>query len=244
MGQFTEGFDVVDALVAAFAIGFLALVFYLRREDKREGYGVSGERTRSGLIGWPAPPPPKTYRLMDGGTVTLPKRHAEPEIPPGAIANGAAFAPPGDALLSGLGPASAAQRSDLPMLALDGLPILRPLRLATDWRVRRRDADPRGMRVVGRDFQPAGHVTDLWVDRVAMILRYFEVTLSGGDRTVLVPIFHCDIDRPEREIRVLVLPADQLGLAPRLADPDLITARDEDRVNAFFAGATLYAREA
>ena len=50
------------------------------------------------------------------------------------------------------------------------------------------------------------------------------------------------IDGKTKELRVTCLKADQLAKAPILRDPDSITAREEDRVNGFFAGGHMYSR--
>jgi photosynthetic reaction center H subunit len=131
-------------------------------------------------------------------------------------------------------------RSDTPMRTVDKKLLLMPLRNATDWSVWHGEADPRGMRLLASNFNPVGTIVDIWVDRAAKILRYFEAALDDGGSIILVPIFHCDIDRAENEIRVLVLKPDQFRFVPRLADPDVMTAREEDRLNAFYAGATIY----
>ncbi|MBV9117235.1 MAG: photosynthetic reaction center subunit H, partial [Acetobacteraceae bacterium] len=64
---FTRDIDLTQIVFAIFALFFLGLVIYLRREDKREGYPledpVPGRRP---LVGFPEPPPPKTYTLLEG----------------------------------------------------------------------------------------------------------------------------------------------------------------------------------
>lgn len=240
-GAFTGDIDLIQVLLVGFAIFFGGLVFYLRREDKREGYPL--EPTTSGrayaVVGWPAPPPPKTYRLQTGGTARMP--HRVPQIPlegvpPPAMGSGYRERSP---LTAGLGAAAWVMRRDEPMQSIDGDLLLKPLRLAPDWRIIRGDVDPRGRIVLGRDFRKAGIVTDLWVDRAARLMRYLEVELDRGG-TVLVPIFHCDVPRRDHAVIVGSLKAATLADVPRLADPDRMTAREEDRINAFHAGGTIY----
>jgi photosynthetic reaction center H subunit len=241
-GTITSDIDVVQVALVAFFIFFVFLVVYLRREDKREGYPLVERTSRRGsIIGWPAPPPPKTYRLMEGGTAQMPHHYAQAPIEGVSIPrNGEPLVPAGDPLLAGIGAGAYALRSDLPMRTMDKKLLLMPLRNASDWTVSRGEADPRGMRMLAVNYQPVGTVIDIWVDRAAKILRYFEVSLNDGGGAILVPLFHCDINRSESEIRVLVLKPDQFRFVPRLALPDEMTAREEDRLSAFFAGATIY----
>jgi photosynthetic reaction center H subunit len=241
-GSLSQDIDLVQVMLVVFLLFFIGLIVYLRREDKREGYPLlSRMARRSPIIGWPAPPPVKTYRLIDGGTAQIP--HDYPQEPVEHVSiprNGEPLHPPGDLLLAGVGAGAYTLRSEEPMRTLDGELLLMPLRDAKEWSVWRGDLDPRGKRVLGSDYRAAGKVHDIWVDRAAKILRYFEVELDDAAGTIIVPIFHTDIDRTERDIRVLVLKPEQMRLVPRLAQPDIITAREEDRINAFYAGATLY----
>lgn len=66
--SFTHNMDFAQLMLYAFWIFFFSLVYYLRREDKREGYPL--ESSRGPIKGWPAPPPPKTYISRDGTTHT------------------------------------------------------------------------------------------------------------------------------------------------------------------------------
>lgn len=65
----TEYIDFAQIALYAFWIFFAGLVFYLRREDKREGYPLHSDRTeRTGgrvvVQGFPAVPPRKKYIHM------------------------------------------------------------------------------------------------------------------------------------------------------------------------------------
>jgi photosynthetic reaction center H subunit len=242
-GSLTYDIDLVQVMLVAFAFFFGGLVIYLRREDKREGYPLlSRQSGRTPVLGWPSPPPAKTYRLIDGDTAQMP--HDYPQAPIETLPiprNGAPIATQGDLLRAGIGAGAYTLRSDEPMRTLNGDLLLKPLRDAPEWSVWPGDMDPRGCRVLGSNFRVVGSVSDIWVDRAAKILRYFEVTLDGEDRTIIVPIFHTSINQIEREIRIIPLKPEQLTLVPRLSQPNLMTAREEDRLNAFYAGATLYA---
>ena len=66
--SFTHNIDFAQIVLYAFWIFFFSLVYYLRREDKREGYPL--ESSRGPILGWPAPPPQKHYISRDGTTHT------------------------------------------------------------------------------------------------------------------------------------------------------------------------------
>jgi photosynthetic reaction center H subunit len=71
------------------------------------------------------------------------------------------------------------------------------------------------------------------------------VELTGaGPRTALLPIYYSDIKRKRGCVKVSALRAAQFAEAPAIAEPDRITAREEDQVNAFFAGARFFNTEA
>jgi photosynthetic reaction center H subunit len=117
------------------------------------------------------------------------------------------------------------------------------LRKATKWSVWPTDADPRGMTVVDAHREPVGLVTDLWVDREIKILRYMEVDLAATPGSVLLPIYAAEVRRKRREVMVPGLVAEQFVNVPRLADADRISAREEDQVNAYYAGGAFFNRE-
>jgi photosynthetic reaction center H subunit len=52
--------DVAQVAIYLFWFFFAALVFYLRREDHREGYPLRNEKGER-LTGFPAPPPAKLF---------------------------------------------------------------------------------------------------------------------------------------------------------------------------------------
>ena len=66
-GAITNYIDVAQLALYAFWIFFAGLIYYLIRENHREGYPMDSDR---GIIeGWPKAPPPKTYSLADGRQV-------------------------------------------------------------------------------------------------------------------------------------------------------------------------------
>jgi photosynthetic reaction center H subunit len=65
----TSYIDVPQMVLYAFWIFFAGLIWYLRREDKREGYPLESDRGGNVKVqGFPAMPEPKTFRLPHGGS--------------------------------------------------------------------------------------------------------------------------------------------------------------------------------
>lgn len=244
VGALTSYIDVAQIVLYAFWIFFAGLVYYLHRENKREGYPLQSERSAHIRVqGFPAVPPPKTYKLPHGGTVTVPRAEAPAEIKavPAEKFLGAPLVPTGNSLADNVGPGSYALRSDTPDLTFEGHPRIRPMRAAGEISVHPRDPDLRGMPVFGADRVQAGVVKDLWVDLAEPQIRYVEVALSGSGRSALVPIGFVGINRLRRAVHVRAILASQFAGVPPLANPDQITLLEEERVSAYYGAGTLYA---
>ena len=248
-GQFVSGIDLADVSLWAFTLFFFGLIFYLRREDRREGYPLEADTTGreepSGTF-WFARP--KTFKLPHGkGTVTVPhgkrdrRQHAMKRT---AVWPGAPYAPTGDPMRDGVGPASFAERNDWPDLTIEGAPRIVPYRAAPGYSVARQDRDPRGMTVFGADRKAAGEVVDLWVDRSESIIRYLEVKLAGGARTVLLPMTLASVESDRKRVHVDSILAAQFAGAPSLKSPNQVTRLEEDRICGYYAGGKLYATPA
>jgi photosynthetic reaction center H subunit len=243
-GAVTGYIDVAQIALYAFWIFFAGLIVYLRREDKREGYPLESDRsTRVRVQGFPAIPPPKSFKLANGGTVQAPRaeRDLRPIMaqPMGSYL-GAPWQPTGNPMLDGVGAAAYAERADHPDLTIDGLPMIVPLRVAAGFSVAGNDPDPRGMEVYGADRELGGTVSDIWVDRAEPQIRYLEVETKGS-RRVLLPITFAKINGQKRRIAVKSILASQFATVPDLANPDQITLLEEDRITAYYGGGTLYA---
>jgi photosynthetic reaction center H subunit len=249
-GAITGYIDVAQVVLYAFWIFFAGLIFYLRREDKREGYPLESDRAGGVRVqGFPAMPAPKTFRMSDGSTRTAPNTKADRRdapVVPLLPWPGAPMEPTGDPMKDGVGPASYADREDVPEHTIDGAPSIVPLRTLPDFAMGPIDADPRGMAVIGADGARAGTVKDVWIDRTESIIRYLEVdvTASGGPRTVLLPITMARIWGRNRTVKVLSILAAQFVDVPALANPTQVTKREEDRIAGYYAGGTLYATPA
>jgi photosynthetic reaction center H subunit len=249
-GAITGYIDVAQLVLYAFWIFFAGLVFYLRREDKREGYPLESDRSeRSGgrvtVQGFPAMPAPKTMKLAHGGSVTKPDLKAdrrEIRAAPAAAFLGAALEPTGNPMLDGVGPAAYALREDVPDVTLDGRPLIVPMRLEPGYSVAGDDPDPRGMLVVGADGEVGGKIVDLWVDRSEPQLRYLEVLVAGTeDRKILVPGTMIRIDPRRGQVRVQSVHGRHFADAPTLRNPEQVTRLEEDRICGYFAAGWLYA---
>jgi photosynthetic reaction center H subunit len=243
-GTITGSLDVAQVVLYLFWVFAAGLIFYLRREDKREGYPLESERSPYVRVqGFPAIPSPKTFRLPHGGSVSAPRAGGEGReirVVPADGTPGFPFEPVGNPTVDGVGPASWTMRADEPELTVDGHPAIVPLRVATDHEVPAEDAeaDPRGKDVTGADRGLVGVVRDLWVDRTEPQIRYLEVTLATG-RNVLVPMTMVELTA--RGVYVSALLAGQFAMVPSLKNPDQVTKREEDQITAVFGGGTLYA---
>lgn len=249
-GGITGYIDVAQLVLYAFWIFFVGLIIYLRREDKREGYPLQSDRSeRAGRVaiqGFPAVPSPKTFAVAGGGTVTVPNPAKDSRAIKAAPVGpwpGAPLAPTGNPLVDGVGPAAYPERANHPEAMLDGSPIIVPMRVATDFSVAAGDPDPRGMPVIAADGNRAGVVRELWVDRAEPQIRYLEldVPANGGTRAVLLPMTLARVDTWRRCIAVQSLLASQFAAVPATARNDQITAAEEDRISAYYAGGKLYA---
>ena len=178
----TENIDVAQVVLYVFWIFFVGLIYWLRREDRREGYPLETDNPRKvGLAANILIPPPKTFLRPDGSEYRAP--NAERDLRPmkserTAAAAGSTHEPVGDPLLSGVGPASFTEREKHPELTREGHIAIVPLRADESYDISA-GPDPRGWDVVGADGEVAGTVKDLWVDRAEMLVRYVEVELPA-----------------------------------------------------------------
>jgi len=245
-GAITSYIDVSQLVLYAFWIFFAWLVIYLTLESKREGFPLVTNKPGERLEGLLPMPTPKTFLLPEGGTVSVPR--LEPDETPAVRAtapwDGAPYEPIGNPMLDGVGPASYALRATKPELTDEGEYRTVPLRIATDMWVAAEDPDPRGLEVIAADGLVAGVVKDIWVDRSMEQARYIEVALPDPlARGVLVPMELVVVKTFARggAVKVASVTAAQFTVAPVPESPDFITAREEDRIQAYFASGHLYA---
>ena len=247
-GSLVGSIDVAQMVLYAFWVFFAGLVWYLRQEDRREGYpleeDVTGRYNKNPFL---FIPPKKTFVLPHGhGTVDAPnfKRDERPlsarRIAP---APGYPIEPVGNPLLAGVGPGSWAERAERPDVTAHGDARIVPMRLAEGFAIAEGEVEPRGLQVVGCDGKVGGTVADVWVDRAEHLIRYYEVTVGEG-RTVLLPNNFVVVRRGRggvRQLYVHAITAEQFADVPVPAQDGIVTLREEDRIAAYYGAGLLYA---
>jgi len=242
--------DVAQVTLYVFWIFFGCLIYYLRREDKREGYPLDSTALGGGVVhGFPRMPDPKTYLLRGGHTATLPNHkndRRDAPVAPVAPWPGAPMGPTGNPMLDGVGPGSYADREDVPELNIDKVACIVPMRLAEGTYLEARDPDPRGMKVMGADSETGGVVTEVWVDRAEALIRYLEVevTTSAGAKRVLLPLPFAKIDGRRERVWVNAILGSQFADVPATKSLDQVTKLEEDRIVGYYGAGTLYATPA
>lgn len=242
-GLITSGYDVAELAVDAFVLFFIGLIFYLRREDRREGYPLESDSTGKLENHGVWMPIAKTFALADGRTMSKPDGARETRdfaMQRMAVWSGSPSVPTGDPLADGVGPASYALREEVPDRTFDGHIKIAPMASLHEFHVLEGDADPRGMAVVGCDGKTGGTVSDLWIDRSEALIRYLEVTVGDGGK-ILLPMPFAKVSRRLGQVKVRAIRADQFAGVPRTAAPDQATRREEDAICAYYAGGLLYA---
>ena len=246
-GEITGYIDVAQVTLYAFWIFFAGLVFWLRREDRREGYPLEAEVY--GRLKTPDPvliPRPKAFHLSNGETKYAPRANIVYDTDVASAKRepwpGAPYDPTGNPLKDRVGPGSWVARDDHHDQTWDGQNRIVPLRVAEHFVVHEDGPNPIGMTVFGVDRQPAGTVSDLWVDRGESLIRYYEVEIAGG-RKVLMPATFCKTSglSVHKTVKTEALTAAQFADIPGTKDPDSVTLAEEERIVAYFGAGTLYA---
>jgi photosynthetic reaction center H subunit len=245
-GAITQYVDVAQLVLYAFWIFFFALIFYLQRESKREGYPMHtdrpGRKTVPGLLPMPKV---KTYKLFHGGVSVAPHdRDAIPEVlaaTPTQPFPGAPLEPVGNPIGGNIGPGSYTQRLDQPELNCDGEVRILPMRCVPGVEVSRNNPDPRGMTVIGEDGQVGGTVRDIWIDHAERVLRYYELNVPGAalGPQVLLPVNFARITGGKVQVKSLY--GKHFAGVPRTKHPDQVTSLEEDKVMAYYGGGSFYA---
>jgi photosynthetic reaction center H subunit len=245
--NFFGNFDLALVSLYAFWLFFAGLIYYLQTENMREGYPLETEDGNAAPNQGPFPvPKPKTFKLPHGrGEVVAPSveneeahRRTDLALARTAVSEGFPHAPIGDPMADGVGPASWSPRRDVPELDGHGHNKIVPMARAEGFAVSA-GRDPRGMRVMAGDYQWVGKVSDLWIDAPEQLVRYVEVELdAGGKRLVPMPMLKVESDR----VRVNALTSDMFPGIPTTRSSTEITLLEEDKVSAYVAGGTLYAK--
>jgi photosynthetic reaction center H subunit len=252
-GNITSYIDTPQILLYIFWAFFAGLIYYLDRENRREGYPMESDVTgRYDKDGWLFMPSPKTFRLPHGhGEVTAPNDKRDNEIRPvpgvkTARFSGAPYTPTGaNPMLDSIGPGSWAERADVPDLTVHGAPKVVPMRAAHEFSFAEGDMNPLGMRVVGHDSVIAGRVADVWVDTAEQMIRYLEIETGEGKakRRALVPFNFCVIKTPrdkEKIFYVHAITGGQFADVPATKQAEQVTFLEEDKIMAYFGSGLLY----
>ena len=262
--EFFGAFDITALVLTLFTLFFVGLLIYLRREDRREGYPIEDDvhGRLEPALGTFFSPRPKAFRLGGtGGIVFKPDEQRdtmELKAARRSRVSGTPLQPVGDPMLAAVGPGAYALRARTPDLTDHGDLKITPLRNAPDFVVDARDPDPRGMTVLGADRRTAGVVSDVWVDRGEIMVRYLEVELPASaaaglsvvgsvaapGRRVLLPMTMAVISRSGGAVKVDAILASQFADVPALETPDVVTRDEEERICAYYGGGYLYATAA
>ena len=248
IGHIAGNIDFAQICLYIFWLFFICLIFYLRQEDRREGYPLVAEPEGQKPRGFFFIPDAKTFQLPHGGTSQAPDfelEKREMKIEKREVWPGAPFVPTGDPMADGVGPASWAERADEPDLTAEGEPKIVPLSAAKEFGCAEGECDPRGMAVIAGDRAEVGTVSDLWVDKSEQLIRYIEVALAEGGSKVLVPMTMASITKPvgkaDGRVNVSSIYGAHFAGVPKTAKADQVTLLEEDKIMAYFAGGTLYA---
>lgn len=249
-GAITDYIDVAQVVLYLFWIFFAGLVVYLTLESKREGFPLETQlpdgsiRYESGLLNIPEP---KVFKTAFHGEFLAPHaRDLEAPAVKGESLNGmpgTPLEPTGDPMKADLGPGAYNQRLDHTDKTVEGHDKIVPLRIAEGFSLAKEDTNPIGLEVLGADLEPAGSITDAWVDRSEHMLRYLEMRTASG-KTVLIPANFFTIKKRRFEaprIYVDAILAHQFDGVPPTASPQAITLLEEEKITAYFGAGTLFA---
>jgi len=242
--------DVAELAFLLFFVFFIALVFYLNRESRREGYPLEDEQTGKIHPGSLFDGDKKVFKLPHGRGTYVPEDNPRDDINIPAVqafnAAGAPWVPTGDPMIDGLGPAAWANRAKYPDLTFDGRPRIVPIGQSHEIIVSPRDPQLVGWPVVAADGVTVGKVSDIWVDQAEHIIRYLEIETNSGKK-VLAPMMVAAVqtrgffnDKPEL-VEIDAITSAQFDNVPQLETPGIITRYEEDRIQAYFGGGYMYA---
>jgi photosynthetic reaction center H subunit len=250
-------FDVAELAFLTFFGFFVALVFYLNRESRREGYPLEDEGTGRVHSIKLTDGDKKVFQLPNGRGTYVPEDVARDGIDLPAVpafrSAGAPLVPTGNPMIDGLGPAAWANRAKYPDLTWDGRPRIVPIAQSHELVISPGDPNPVGYSVVAADGKTAGTVTDVWVDQAEHIIRYLEIETTGGKKVLapmMVAVVHGNslidailpiIEDKPKYVEIDAITAAQFEDVPALETAGIITRYEEDRVQAYFGGGYMYA---
>ncbi|HBQ22353.1 MAG TPA: photosynthetic reaction center subunit H [Alphaproteobacteria bacterium] len=240
--------DLATLAIWGFWVFFAGLIYYLQKENSREGFPVVDDDgvPAKGHWGW-AFLKDKTFLLPHGrGSVTVPSgQHGDRDdlaLARSALHSGAPYIPTGNPMIDGVGPASWAPRQDHPELDAHGHVKIRPMSQLEGFKIAG-GRDPRGKAVVGGDGEVIGRVIDVWVDVPEALIRFLTIDLNpeGSGNQVIVPLTLANIKK--NCVLVKTLHEHNWQDIPRTKSMDEITLLEEEKISAYVAGGAFYARQ-
>lgn len=241
---FFANFDLASLSIWLFWAFFALLVFYIQRENMREGYPLEDDDGKPAANQGPFPvPEDKTFILPHGrGELTVPSgqkaERGNIALRKTAAGNGFPFEPTGNPMVDGVGPASWVTRRDEPELDAKGHPKIVPMSHATDFFVSA-GFDPVGMPVVAGDKKQVGTITDMWIDEPEQLVRYLEFEIGSGAGKRLVPMTMARIWFGKVLIQSIY--AEHFDNVPTTKSNSQITLLEEEKISAYYGGGYLYA---
>ncbi|MGF1605701.1 MAG: photosynthetic reaction center subunit H [Rhodothalassiaceae bacterium] len=258
IGDITGYIDVAQVVLYVFWVFFAGLIFYLRREDRREGYPLESDDGKREYLGAVWGVNEKVFKAEHGTKKELATNRRdsrELNIKKLYPWEGSPWEPMGDPMADGVGPASYAERMNEPDYNSQGLPKIRPLRTAKDYAPAKEDNDPRGMPVFGCDGKQAGTISDIWIDTDEALIRYLEVKLPDEDGTVLLPQTFARISGPNNLLSRLsgiapmkpgvfvdAITAEMFKTVPRTSRKTQVTLLEEDKITGYYGGGKMFAK--
>ena len=243
---FVGNLDLASLTLWLFWIFFALLIYYIQRENMREGYPLENDDgTESANQGLFPVPSDKTFILPHGrGELTVPSgqkaERTDIALEQTSKANGYPFEPTGNPMTDGVGPASWVSRRDEPELDAKGHPKIVPLSHATAFHINA-GQNPIGLPVVSGDKQVVGTVTDVWIDEPEQLARYFEYELADGGGKRLVPVTMLRLWGGK--VMVQSIYAHQFADVPTHASGTQVTLLEEEKICAYYGGGYLYAAQ-
>ncbi|MEO1537580.1 MAG: photosynthetic reaction center subunit H [Pseudomonadota bacterium] len=243
---FVGNLDLASLSLWLFWVFFGLLIYYIQRENMREGYPLEDDDgTTSANQGLFPVPEDKTFILPHGrGELTVPSgqrpERSDIAVEKTSEANGYPFEPTGNPMLDGVGPASWCDRRDDPERDAKGHPKIVPLSHATAFHINA-GRNPIGLPVVSGDKQIVGTVTDVWIDEPEQLVRYFEYELTDGGGKRLVPVTMLRLWGGK--VMVQSIYAHQFADVPKHASATQVTLLEEDKIFGYYGGGYLYASE-
>lgn len=241
---FFGNFDLAQLALYSFWVFFAGLVIYLQRENQREGYPTQNEDCSSAGATF-GMPEPKTFILPHGrGTLTVPNAEQK-ETRTFALARtsasaGSPFEPTGNPMLDAVGPASYAMRADAPELDAHGHPAIGPMATAEGYS-HMAGKDPRGLPVIAGDGEVVGTISDMWIDKGDLQVRYLEVDLgAAGKRLIPMPLAKVTW----KGVRVHAIHGAHFADVPSTKSASQVTKLEEDMISGYYGGGKLYASRA